>query len=234
MKTKKEKPKKEIIYVEDRGYYIGNGKIDNWNEVVDNVKSSKNRFYRKSAKFWTGFKKFIAKGSVVDIAVALAISAAFNVLVNSIITAFINPLIGVLFNTHSLEDLKYVITPAVEANVELGIEASPEVAILYGLFLDALIKFLVISLTLYIFIRVFIKLKEALHFNELEERIKLMDEEEVKKRQEAKEEEEKAKAEAERKELERQELLNNIATQTAILSNIEGLLQSSKNTQQYN
>ena len=153
-KEKKEKQKKEIIYVAERGYYINNGKIDNFNEVVDTVKKEKNKFYMKSAKFWTGYKKFIAEGSVVDIAVALAISTAFNVLVNSIISSFINPLIGIIFNTHSLVDLKYVITPAVEANEELGIAAVPEVAFTYGVFLDALLKFVVIALTLYVFVRV--------------------------------------------------------------------------------
>lgn len=220
-KKNKEKKEKEVIYVAERGYYINNGRIDNFNEVVDTVKKEKNKFYMKSAKFWTGFKKFIAKGSVVDIAVALAISTAFNVLINSIISSFINPLIGIIFNTSSLVDMKYVVTPAVEANEELGIAAVPEVAITYGVFLDALLKFLVIALTLYIFVKVFIKLKEALKIKELEERIKMLDEEEVKAHEEALKKEEEEKIAQEKAQAEREEYLDNIRRQTEVLVRLE-------------
>ena len=219
--AKKEKEKKEIIFIPERGYFINNGKIDNFNEVVDNMKKGKNYFYKKSSKFWTGFKRFIAKGSIIDIAVALAISTSFNVLVNSIISSFLNPLIGVIFNTNSLSDLKYVVKPAVEANEELGIIASPEVAFTYGIFLDALLKFLVISLTLYIFVRVFIKLKDALKIKEFEERMKMLDEEEQKALAEKLKKEEEEKAKALKAEEERQEYLNNVRRQTEVLNHLE-------------
>ena len=228
MAKKKEKVKKEVIYVADRGYFINNGRIDNFNEVVDTMKKGKNRFYSKSAKFWTGFKKFIAKGSVVDIAVALAISTAFNLLVNSIITSFLNPLISIIFNTHSLVDLKYVVTPAVEANEELGIAAVPEVAFTYGVFLDALLKFIVIALTLYVFVRVFIKLKDALKLKEFEDRMKMYDEEELKAKAEKEKQEAEQKLKAEKEKQEREEYLENIRRQTEVLNHLDDYITKSK------
>lgn len=216
-KERRQKKEKEIIFVEDRGYYLNNGKIDNMNELVDTLKKGHNRFLSKSSKFWTGFKKFIAKGSVVEIAVALAITTAFNALVNALVSSFINPLVGKMLGTISLKDLKVVITPAVEANEALGIEAVPEVAITYGVFIDAFINFMVVALTLYVFVRVFIKIREALHVRELEEKIKLLNEEEKLALEKKKQQEEEEKAKALQKEKEHQELLNNINEQTNLL-----------------
>ena len=218
---KKEKQEKEIIFVEERGYYLNNGKIDNFNEVVDTIKRSKNRFYKKSNKFWTGFKRFIAKGSIVDIAVALAITAAFNVLVNSIISSFINPLVAIILGNHRLVDLKYVIKPEVVADEALGIAGEAEIAITYGVFLDALLSFIVITLTLYVFIRVFIKLKDALHFNEIKNRMKELDEEAKREEERKRQEQELAEQKALKEKQEREELINNIAEQTALLRDIK-------------
>jgi large conductance mechanosensitive channel len=77
-----------------------------------------------------GFKEFILRGNVIDLAVAVVIGAAFTLVVNAIVTGLINPLIGLLFNAKSLEHLT----------------AGP---ILWGSILSAIINFLIVAVVVY-------------------------------------------------------------------------------------
>lgn len=51
-----------------------------------------------------GFKEFIMRGNVIDLAVAVVIGAAFTAVVNSIVENLINPLLGLLFKADSLDN----------------------------------------------------------------------------------------------------------------------------------
>ncbi len=53
-----------------------------------------------------GFKEFIAKGNVIDLAVAVVIGAAFSTIIAATVDNLINPLIGLLFNAESLDGVK--------------------------------------------------------------------------------------------------------------------------------
>ncbi|HEV7849472.1 MAG TPA: large conductance mechanosensitive channel protein MscL [Mycetocola sp.] len=53
---------------------------------------------------FTGFKDFIMRGNVIDLAVAVVIGAAFTAVVNSIVENIFNPLIGALFQADSLDE----------------------------------------------------------------------------------------------------------------------------------
>ena len=77
------------------------------------------------------FKEFAMKGSLVDIAVAFVMGAAFNKVVASFTGGIVSPLIGLIFNS-DLKDLKYVLTEGVadESGKVVG-----EVAVLYGSFI---------------------------------------------------------------------------------------------------
>ena len=219
-KKKKEKKCKEVTYVEDRGYYENNGKIDNINEVIDGVKKVKH----KTSTFWADFKKFVAKGNIIDLAIALAITTAFNALISSIVNSFIMPIAGFLIGNHDLSDMKWVIREAVEANEELGIKALNEISITYGQFLQALLNFIVIAFTLYFFVKIVMKLQNTIHKKELEEAAEKAKAEEEKKKAEEKLEEERREKIAQKKEEERKELLENVNRQTEVLEKIEELL----------
>ncbi|MCW2165716.1 large conductance mechanosensitive channel [Microbacterium hydrothermale] len=56
-----------------------------------------------------GFKEFILRGNVIDLAVAVVIGAAFTAIVNAIVQGLINPLIGFLFQVGDLSDLNVTI-----------------------------------------------------------------------------------------------------------------------------
>lgn len=150
---------------------------------------------KKQKQFWTDFKTFISRGNVVDLAVAMVVGAAFNKIVSQLVDSFINPLIGMFVGGFDLADLKYVVHPA-EMD-ELGNITKAEVAFTYGMFLQAVIDFLIISLTVFIVVKLYTRLKK--HFEE--ESKKWYDElnpEEAKARRK-KEAEEKAKAEEAKK-----------------------------------
>lgn len=82
-----------------------------------------------------GFRKFVLRGNVVDLAVAVVVGAAFGAVVTGFVTSFITPLVGVA--TGAAGDVS-------RRSFELAGVQFP-----YGVFLQALISFLIISLLVY-------------------------------------------------------------------------------------
>jgi len=81
-----------------------------------------------------GFRDFILRGNVVDLAVAVVIGAAFSAIVNALVADIINPLISAIV---SKPDFSFLV---------LHLHGG---AIKYGDFLNALISFLIIAATIY-------------------------------------------------------------------------------------
>ena len=146
-------------------------------------------------KLFADFKKFITRGNVVDMAVGVAVAGAFTKIVNAFTGGFISPLLALLSKDANLADFKWVLREAVVHIDEAGVEVvdTPEVAILWGTFVQTIIDFLIIAGALFIVMRVFnqamTKAKEAAA--DLKEELKS---ERIKAAEEAA-----AKAEAEKK-----------------------------------
>lgn len=87
-----------------------------------------------------GFKEFILRGNVVDLAVAVVIGAAFTGVVTAIVESFFNPLIGALFNAESL---------ATAFAVEIPTLAGGTTVLAFGAVLAAVINFLIIAVVVY-------------------------------------------------------------------------------------
>lgn len=85
-----------------------------------------------------GFKEFIARGNVIDLAVAVVIGAAFGAVVTAIVEALINPLIGALVPSGDLAEWTIAV-PGVFATAHFGI----------GAIISALINFFAIALVVY-------------------------------------------------------------------------------------
>ena len=96
-------------------------------------------------KFFDEFKKFISRGNVVDMAVGVIVGSAFTAIVNSLVKDIVTPFIGVLTGGVDFTQMKYVITPAVGE--------TPEVAILYGNFIQAIINFLIIAFVVFCMVK---------------------------------------------------------------------------------
>jgi len=88
------------------------------------------------------FKKFVMRGNVVDLAVGVIIGGAFGKIVTSLVNDIIMPLLSVILGKINISSLKYVITP--------GTEETAEVAFKYGSFLQSVIDFLIIALSIFI------------------------------------------------------------------------------------
>jgi large conductance mechanosensitive channel len=83
----------------------------------------------------TGFKKFLLRGNVVDLAVAVVIGAAFGALITAFVAAFITPLVGVVFGAAG-DFSKKTFTAA-------------DVTFPYGVFINAVLSFIIIAAVVY-------------------------------------------------------------------------------------
>jgi len=84
------------------------------------------------------FREFIMRGSVLDLAVAVVIGAAFTAIVNSLVGDIIMPIIGVLIGGIDFSGLSLTIGSAV-----IG----------FGKFLQAIVNFLLIGFTMFLVIK---------------------------------------------------------------------------------
>ena len=113
-------------------------------------------------KFIEDFKAFALKGNVVDMAVGVIIGGAFGKIVSSLVNDIIMPLIGILIGGYNFSELSWKIG---EATVK------------YGSFLQSVVDFLIIALSIFAVLKLMMKLI-SLRKHEEEEK---EDEEEEKK-----------------------------------------------------
>lgn len=100
----------------------------------------------------SGFKEFILRGNVIDLAVAVVIGAAFTAIVNAIVDGLINPLIALIFQADSLAE----VGPRI-----VGINGN-EVFFPLGAIVGALINFLAVAVVVYfVFVMPMNRWKEA-------------------------------------------------------------------------
>ena len=102
--------------------------------------------------FWADFKKFISKGNIVDLALAVVIGSSFNKIVTSLVNDVIMPLISLAVGGTDVSDWKWVITPAEYDTT--GAVVVAETALKYGSFIQTIIDFLIIALSLFIAFRI--------------------------------------------------------------------------------
>ena len=103
-------------------------------------------------KFIEDFKAFALKGNIVDMAIGVVIGGAFGKIVTSLVNDIITPLIGLLTGNISLVDLKFVLAPAVLN--EVGEVVSPALVLTYGAFLQTIIDFFIIALSIFMVMRI--------------------------------------------------------------------------------
>ena len=84
-----------------------------------------------------GFKKFIMRGNVIDLAVAVVIGAAFTQVVNSVVDGLINPILAAIVGKPNFDDLTITIRDS---------------AIMYGTVITAVINFLLVAAAIYFII----------------------------------------------------------------------------------
>lgn len=91
------------------------------------------------------FKAFALKGNVVDLAVGVIIGGAFGKIISSLVSDVIMPPFGLLFSKVKFVDLTFVLSRKTDG--------TPLVTIRYGVFIQNSVEFLIIAVTIFIFIK---------------------------------------------------------------------------------
>lgn len=101
---------------------------------------------KKEPGVWEGFKAFLMRGNVVDLAVAVVIGAAFTNIVNSVVKGVINPLVGA-FGTKDLDHYSSCLKAPCKVNAT-G-EVSSGIPIMWGTVLSAVLSFVITAAVVY-------------------------------------------------------------------------------------
>jgi len=95
---------------------------------------------KKDPSIWQGFKAFLMRGNVVDLAVAVVIGAAFTNIVNAVVKGIINPLVGAI-GTKNLDHYSSCLSSSCKG--QQGIQ------ILWGSVLGATLSFVITAAVVY-------------------------------------------------------------------------------------
>ena len=99
------------------------------------------------------FKKFAMRGNVIDLAVGVIIGASFTGIVNSLVKDVIMPPIGLALGGVDFANFFFVIKGDRAVDTLTAATAAKDVTINYGLFINAIINFLIVAFVLFILIR---------------------------------------------------------------------------------
>jgi large conductance mechanosensitive channel len=102
------------------------------------------------------FKKFILRGSVLDVAVAFVVGVAFNAVVLSFANDVVMGFIGAIFGKPNFSNLKWNVRGCTGPTVARVCKGT----VAYGAFITAIVNFLIIALAVFIFIKTFEKLQQ--------------------------------------------------------------------------
>ena len=108
------------------------------------------------SKFLEDFKKFAMRGNVIDMAVGIIIGAAFGKIVDSLVKDVIMPPIGLLLGKVDFTNLFVVLKEGVTAAPYASLDAAQKagaVTLNVGLFVNALISFIIVAFAVFILIK---------------------------------------------------------------------------------
>ena len=95
---------------------------------------------RREGTVLKGFKEFILRGNVIELAVAVVIGAAFTAVVTSIVTNLITPLIAAIFRADSLDNALVLSIPTLDGQTA---------DVKFGAVLGAILTFAIVAAVVY-------------------------------------------------------------------------------------
>lgn len=105
------------------------------------------------------FKAFISRGNVIDMAVGIIVGAAFTAIVTSLVQDIITPPLGLILGGLDFSNLFWSLNGTQYATLEDATKAGAPI-LAYGSFLNAVIKFLIVSFVIFMLVRVINKMKK--------------------------------------------------------------------------
>jgi len=106
------------------------------------------------------FKKFAMRGPVVDLAVGVIIGASFTGIVTSLVKDVIMPPVGLILGGADFSNFFVVLKGDRSVDTLGAAIAAKDVTINYGLFVNALINFVIVALVLFLLVRQINKLQK--------------------------------------------------------------------------
>ena len=110
------------------------------------------------------FKEFSLRGNVLDMAVGIIIGAAFSTIVNSLVNDILMPPFGWLLGGVDFENFYLTVKSGVPAGPYTSLadaQLAGAVTINYGIFINALISFLIVALAMFLLIRAINRLQDV-------------------------------------------------------------------------
>src|SRR5687767_166154 len=105
------------------------------------------------------FKKFVARGNMLDLAVGIVIGAAFSGLINSLVNDIIMPPIGFLMGGIDFSNMYFNLSGGAYETLA-DAQADGAVTINYGMFINNIINFLIVALALFLIVRAYNAMRE--------------------------------------------------------------------------
>ena len=99
------------------------------------------------------FKKFAMRGNVMDLAVGVIIGASFTGIVNSLVKDIIMPPVGLALGGVDFSNFFVVLKGDHTVDTLAAATAAKDVTLNYGLFVNAIINFLIVAFVLFLLIR---------------------------------------------------------------------------------
>ena len=121
------------------------------------------------------FKEFAMKGNFVDMAIGIVIGAAFGTIVKSFVDDIIMPVVGALTGGVDFSNMFITVVESADGIAHSTVAAAAEagaVTINYGLFINAVVTFLIVAFALFLVVKGMNKAKEAAAKAEEEEAAK--------------------------------------------------------------
>ena len=118
------------------------------------------------------FKEFALKGNFVDMAIGIVIGAAFSTIVKSFVDDIIMPVVGAVTGGVDFSNMFYTMKESADGVAHTTVAAAAEagaITINYGLFINAVVTFVIVAFVLFMVIKGMNKAKEAAAKEEAEE-----------------------------------------------------------------
>src|SRR6185312_4137194 len=104
-------------------------------------------------KMWREFRDFAVRGNVVDLAVGLILGAAFTTIVNSLVNDVIMPPIGLALGGIDFSSFFVTLKGGGNYATPEAAKAAGAVTVNYGLFINAVIKFIIVAFAVFLLVK---------------------------------------------------------------------------------
>ena len=101
---------------------------------------------------WREFREFAMRGNVIDLAVGIIVGAAFTTIVNSLVNDLIMPPIGLLIGGIDFSSFFVTLKGGSFPTLEAA-KAAGAVTINYGLFINAVLRFVIVAFAVFILVK---------------------------------------------------------------------------------